>query len=137
MQIYEDTGKGFCEEQSFFLDENNEQVSVSPTGGMELSVEISRGRSALRIDPCNDYCLICLQSIVWNGAAIPLKGKQIQMNGFKVGENTYVFPTKDPNITVSLLELGNEESNLLQISMEVTRLPEETMKHMQKRGLFG
>ena len=59
------------------------------------------------------------------------------MNGFKVGEHTYVFPTKDPNITLSLLELGNEESNLLQVSMEVTRLPEETMKHMQKRGLFS
>ena len=59
------------------------------------------------------------------------------MNGLKVGENTYVFPTKDPNITLSLLELGNEESNLLQVSMEVTRLPEETMKHMQKRGLFS
>lgn len=73
---------------------------------------------------------------MWNGAAIPLKGKQIRMNGFKVGEDTYVFPTKDPNITLSLLELGNEESNLLQVSMEVTRLPEETMKHMQKRGLF-
>ena len=136
VQIYEDTGKGFNEEQSFFLDENSDQVSISPTGSMELTVEISRGRSALRIDPCNDYCLICLQSIVWNGAAIPLKGKQIRMNGFKVGEDTYVFPTKDPNITLSLLELGNEESNLLQVSMEVTRLPEETMKHMQKRGLF-
>ena len=59
------------------------------------------------------------------------------MNGFKVGENTYVFPTKDPNITLSLLEFGNEESNLLQVSMDVTRLPEETMKHMQKRGLFS
>lgn len=136
VQIYEDTGKGFNEEQSFFLDENSDQVSISPTGSMELTVEISRGRSALRIDPCNDYCLICLQSIVWNGAAIPLKGKQIRMNGFKVGEDTYVFPTKDPNITLSLSELGNEESNLLQVSMEVTRLPEETMKHMQKRGLF-
>ena len=136
VQIYEDTGKGFNEEQSFFLDENSDQVSISTNGSMELRVEISRGRSALRIDPCNDYCLICLQSIVWNGAAIPLKGKQIRMNGFKVGEDTYVFPTKDPNITLSLLELGNEESNLLQVSMEVTRLPEETMTHMQKRGLF-
>ncbi len=137
VQIYEDTGKGFNEEQSFFLDESSEQVSISPTGSMELRVEISRGRSALRIDPCNDYCLICLQCIKWNGTSVPLRGKQIQMNGFKVGENTYVFPTKDPNITLSLLELGNEESNLLQVSMEVTRLPEETMKHMQKRGLFS
>lgn len=137
VQIYEDTGKGFNEEQSFFLDENRDQISVSGDGGMELQVEIGRGRSALRIDPCSDYCLIYLKNIMWNGEQLPLKGKQIQLNGFRVGENTYAFPTKDPNITLSLLELDNEESNLLQVSMEMTRMPEETIKHMQKRGLFG
>lgn len=137
VQIYEDTGKGFNEEQSFFLDENSDQVRTSPDGLMELQVEIKRGRSALRVDPCNDYCLIYLKNIMWNGAPFPLKGKQIQMNGFKVGEDTYVFPTQDPNITLSLPAPGNEEKNLLQITMEVTGLPEETVKHMQKRGLFS
>lgn len=137
VQIYEDTGKGFHEEQSFFLDENGDQVVTLSDGAMELQVEIGRGRSALRIDPCSDYCLIYLKSILWNGEQIPLKGRQIQMNGFKVGENTYAFPTKDPNITLSLLGLSNEERNLLQISMELTRIPQETIKHMQKRGFFG
>lgn len=137
VQIYEDTGKGFNEEQSFFLDENRDQVRISVDGAMELQVEIGRGRSALRIDPCSDYCLIYLKSILWNGEPLPLKGKQIQLNGFKVGENTYAFPTQDPNITLSLLELSNEESNLLQVSMEMTKMPEETIKHMQKRGLFS
>lgn len=137
VQIYEDTGKGFHEEQSFFLDENGDQVRISSDGLMELQVEIGRGRSALRIDPCSDYCLIYLKNMMWNGEQLPLKGKQIQLNGFKVGENTYAFPTKDPNITLSLLELSNEESNLLQVSMEMTKMPEETIKHMQKRGLFS
>lgn len=137
VQIYEDTGKGFCEEQSFFLEENSDQLAASSKGSIELQVEIGRGRSALRIDPCSDYCLIYLKSIMWNGEQISLKSRQIRMNGFKVGENTYAFPTQDPNITLSLLELSNEESNLLQVSMELTRMPEETIRHMQKRGLFG
>lgn len=137
LQIYEDTGGGFHEEQSFFPSEAGEQLRISADGSIELCVEIRRGRSALRIDPCSDYCLVCLKNIVWNGVSVPLKGKQIQVNGFKVGENTYAFPTKDPNITLFLPKPGNEESNLLQVSMEVTRLPEETMKHMQKRGLFS
>ena len=137
IQIYEDTGRGFLEEQSFFLDESvGEQVHVTQEGATELAVMISGGRSALRVDPCNDFCLIYLGEIAWNGTPISWKGKQIQTNGFKVGDNTYVFPTPDPNITISLAGIPQGESNLLQIVMEVTRLPEETVKHIKKRGLL-
>ena len=138
IQIYEDTGKGFQEEQSFFLDETmEEQVRVTADGMTELEVVIGRGRSALRIDPGSECCLVYIQSVQWNGTQIPLKGRQIQNNGFRVGENTYVFPTKDPNITISLTGLQSEERNLLQVKMAVTKLPEETAEHMQKRGFFG
>ena len=137
IQIYEDTGKGFNEEQSFFIDDAvGEQIHTTAEGMTELEVTISGGRSALRIDPCNDFCLIYIQEIKWNGAPIPWKGKQIQINGFKVGENTYVCPTCDPNITVSLSGIPGEDRNVLQVTMQVTKLPEETVKHMQKRGLF-
>lgn len=137
IQIYEDTGRGFLEEQSFFLDESmGEQVHVTQEGMTELAVVISGGRSALRVDPCNDFCLIYIREITWNGTLISWKGKQIQTNGFKIGENTYVFPTSDPNITISLAGIPQEESNLLQMAMEVTKLPEETIKHIRRRGLL-
>ncbi len=136
MQIYEDTGSGFNEEQSFFPDELSEQVRVTPEGVTELEVTVPGGRSALRIDPCSDYCIVYIREMKYNGVPVPWKGRQIQVNGFKVGDNTYAFPTADPNITVSLAGLAGEENNLLQAAMEVTRLPEETVKHMQKRGLF-
>ena len=136
-QIYEDTGKGFREEQSFFPDENpGEQFRITPEGMTELEIRIAGGRSALRIDPCSEFCVIYIREIKWNGIPLSWKGKQIQTNGFSIGENTYVFPTRDPNITISLAEAANEESNLLQMAMEVTRLPEETVKHIRKRGLF-
>lgn len=136
VQIYEDTGKGFREEQSFFLEENDEQVQRMADGSMELNVPVAGGRSALRIDPCSDYCIVSIKQLLWNGEAVAWKGKQVQTNGTKVGEQTYVFATKDPNITLSLLGRKNEQTNLLQVSLEVTRLPEETAKRMQKRGLF-
>lgn len=137
IQIYEDTGKGFNEEQSFFIDDAaSEQIHKTAEGMTELEVAISGGRSALRIDPCNDFCLIYMKEIKWNGASIPWKGRQIQVNGFKTGENTYVCPTRDPNITVSLSGIPDEDRNILQVTMQVTKLPEETVKHMQKRGLF-
>ena len=137
IQIYEDTGRGFREEQSFFLDDAaEEQVYVTPEGMTELSVVIAGGRSALRIDPCSDFCMVYLKELKWNGTGLSVKGRQVQVNGFKAGENTYVFPTRDPNITVLLSGLPGGERNLLQVVMAVTRLPEETAKHMQKRGLF-
>lgn len=137
IQIYEDTGRGFLEEQSFFLEEDGEQVLRTGEGTVELSVRIARGRSAVRIDPGSHTCVIYIKKIRWNGGEIYLKGKQIQMNGFKIGEDTYAFPTEDPNITLSLWGLPSEEENHLEAVMEVTAMPAETVKHLQKRGLFN
>ncbi len=137
IQIYEDTGRGFLEEQSFFLEEDGEQVLRTGEGTVELSVRIARGRSAVRIDPGSHTCVIYIKKIRWNGGEISLKGKQIQMNGFKIGEDTYAFPTEDPNITLSLWGLPSEEENHLEAVMEVTAMPAETVKHLQKRGLFN
>ncbi len=137
IQIYEDTGRGFLEEQSFFPEEDGEQVLRTGEGMVELSVRIARGRSAVRIDPGSHTCVIYIKRISWNGGEISLKGKQIQMNGFKIGEDTYAFPTEDPNITLSLWGLPSEEENHLEAVMEVTAMPAETMKHLQKRGLFN
>lgn len=137
IQIYEDTGNGFREEQSFFPEEDGEQLIRSDEGLVELSVKIGRGRSALRIDPGSSACLILIKQIVWNGQTISLKGKHLQMNGFRIGEDVYAFPTEDPNITLSLVGLPGEEENHLQAVMEVTKMPPETIKHLQKRGLFS
>lgn len=137
IQIYEDTGGGFREEQSFFPEEDGEQLVRSGEGLVELSVKIGRGRSALRIDPGNRSCLIWIKRIAWNGEAVALKGKHIQMNGFKVGEDLYAFPTEDPNITLSLRGLPGEEENRLEAVMEVTGMPAEAIKQMQKRGLLS
>ena len=137
IQIYEDTGRGFLEEQSFFPEEDGEQVLRTGEGMVELSVRIARGRSAVRIDPGSHTCVIYIKRISWNGGEISLKGKQIQMNGFKIGEDTYAFPTEDPNITLSLWGLPSEEEKQLEAVMEVTAMPAETVKHLQKRGLFN
>lgn len=137
IQIYEDTGNGFREEQSFFPEEDGEQLVRSADGMVELCVKIGRGRSALRIDPGSSACLIWVKRIVWNGETVPFKGKHLQTNGFRIGEDVYAFPTEDPNITLSLWGLSGEEENHLQAVMEVTKLPMETIKHLQKRGLFS
>ncbi|MDE7248191.1 MAG: class I SAM-dependent methyltransferase [Lachnospiraceae bacterium] len=137
IQIYEDTGKGFLEEQSFFPEEDGEQLRHGEEGLVELSVQIPKGRSAVRIDPGSHACVIYIKRIGWNGEEVPLKGKQIQMNGFRIGEDVFAFPTEDPNITLSLWGLPSGDENHLEAVMEVTRMSLESVKHLQKRGLFS
>lgn len=137
IQIYEDTGKGFNEEQSFFPEEDGEQILRGEEGLVELSVRIPKGRSAVRIDPGSHACVIFVKRISWNGVEVPVKGKQIQMNGFRIGEDVYAFPTDDPNITLSLWNMPSGEENHLEAVMEVTRMSEESVKRLQKRGLFN
>ena len=137
VQIYEDTGKGFREEQSFFPEEDGEQLRRDGEGLVELSVRIPKGRSAVRIDPGSHACAVCIKRISWNGEEIPLKGKRLQMNGFRIGEDVYAFPTDDPNITLSLWNLPAGEENHLEAVMEVTRMSLESVKRLQKRGLFS
>lgn len=137
IQIYEDTGRGFLEEQSFFPEEDGEQIRRGDDGQVELSVRIPGGRSAVRIDPGSHACIIHVKRISWNGEGISLKGKQLQMNGFRIGEEMYAFPTEDPNITLSLWGLPAGEENHLEAVMEITRMSLESVKHLQKRGLFS
>ena len=129
VQIYEDTGDGFSEEDSYFLEEYDpEDEYFELAVGMDIR--------ALRIDPCNNSCVVMLREIKLNDSVIPLKNKCITTNGFRIGDGVYAFDTKDPNITLNLSQFYKMQENILKVSMQITRMPEETVKHMQKRGLF-
>ena len=93
-------------------------------------------RKALRIDPCSDFCIVYLEEILWNDRPVSPKGRSISTNGIRVGEGVYAFPTQDPNITIQLSEGEQRQENVLQVTMQVTKIPEKTVMHMQKRGLF-
>ena len=129
VQIYEDMGEGFTEENSFFLE-------GTETPEKEVQLTVKEGIKALRIDPCSDYCIVRIKDIKWNDEVVPLKNKKIMTNGFRIGEGVYGFATQDPNITLHVSELENRQENKLQVFLQVTRMPEETISHMQKRGLF-
>lgn len=133
VQIYEDCGQGFSEEHSFFVEPENME-----TDGWEKEFElvIPEDRKMLRIDPCSDYCIVWLKELQWNGVDVPRKGKWLSNNGFKVGDGTFAFATQDPNITLQTAGLEQKANNVLKVSMQVTRMPLETIRHMQKKGLF-
>ncbi len=129
VQIYEDKGNGFSEADSFFLED---------ASGTERKFRLvfEGERKAVRIDPCSDFCIVYLEEIKWNGKSVPVKGKGISTNGVRTGEGVYAFATQDPNITLWPAEAEQRRENVLEVTMQVTRMPEETVRHMQKKGLF-
>lgn len=149
LQIYEDRGGGFKEDYSYFPEEpDTEEPGIQDPGvhsskgkaadqGLKTYTVVSAGGlKGFRIDPCSDRCIVWLKEVKWNGKALPLKGKAFSHNGFRIGENTYAFHTEDPGFTMLLGDIEQRDKNILQISLQVTRMPEETIAHIQKRGLW-
>ncbi|MBR2037037.1 MAG: hypothetical protein IKA09_04845, partial [Lachnospiraceae bacterium] len=122
-QIYEDSGKGFREEQSYFV----EHV-LTHHDEMELTLKVAVGMKALRVDPCEEPCLVQIKRLWWNGEEQYLD-KQIEVNGIKGkgGKNSYpeyIFATKDPNFTLSLdkMQEGDGSFNELKLHLEIHKL---------------
>ena len=122
-QIYEDSGKGFSEEQSYFV----EHV-LTHHDEMELTLKVPVGMKALRVDPCEEPCLVQIKRLWWNGEEQYLE-KQIEVNGIKGkgGKNNYpeyIFATKDPNFTITLdkMQEGSDSFNELKLQLEIHKL---------------
>lgn len=129
VQVYEDFGTGFSEELSTYFDEQ------------EFYMKISGKRRAVRIDPCSDYCIVNVKDVKWNGVSV-FGNAKIQTNGQEIAEHMYGFPTKDPNIVITVDKMEQTYENELIASLEVTRISEESaMKFKAKSSiksmLFG
>lgn len=127
VQIYEDTGEGYSERQSYF-------VSGAYRGdhNIELKLSIQENVKALRIDPAMDSCMVKILEMTLNGERVPLeKRKVLLVNGRVIKpadkENgvyqpSIVFPTKDPNININLEGMKLQAENILCAHMEIVRL---------------
>lgn len=123
VQIYEDRGQGFKEEQSYFVEH-----ALTHCDEMELRLQVSSGMKALRVDPCEEPCLIQIKKLWWNEEEQFLD-KQITVNGIKgkgakSGYAEYVFATRDPNFTISLDKLTEKEKgqNELRLQLEIHKI---------------
>ena len=119
IQVYYDKGQGFCEEQSAYLpdvytEENRIKTEIAVGGDMRN----------LRIDPADKKCMVKLIELRLNEQEVPQSRKYFETNGRMLRKGSYVFDTKDPNMTIKLRELMKPGDNLLQIEMEVVPLPD-------------
>ncbi len=127
VQIYEDRGEGYSEETSYFLPNAYQGEHL-----IEFAIPVPGDVKTLRIDPSMDCCLVKLYKLTWNGMEIAADNKRMMVvNGKSIspteedsGLPSIVFPTKDPNINLRVERLPRERDNLLQVKMEIVRIPE-------------
>lgn len=128
VQIYEDTGNGYQEENSYFVRE-----AYQGENQIELTLYVSGDVRMLRIDPAMDSCMVTIQEMTFNGERVPLDKKKIMVTNGKVAkpaeksddgyQPSIVFPTVDPNINIAVGELERMAENELYVRMEIVRLP--------------
>lgn len=135
-QVYVDTGKGFSEEQSFFVPHVYEDRS-------RLNVRVSFGGDvqALRLDPALVPCMLYGTRICVNGRCIyeRMPGTReaymapdctVSMNGISAAGGAEVFITDDPNVTVVFQGTELPKENELTMEAGIVFLTEESAKSL-------
>ncbi|MDE6517211.1 MAG: methyltransferase domain-containing protein [Acetatifactor sp.] len=129
VQVYEDTGGGYTEDCSRFLEQGYEE-----DGHIELELEFPGNVQRMRIDPAMD-CGICnIMELRFNGEQVPLNtSKVLTVNGKLIKSKaedgsvylTVIFPTSDPNISIDISRLQPGEVNILYIKLEYRQIPRQ------------
>lgn len=117
IQVYEDRGQGFQEEMSYYAD----GMASEDEEGLHLMLTVEPGVRQVRIDPAFADCMVLVKELKWNDRDLPFSGKAsvLDTNGTRLDDSgSFVFPTEDPNLVVSLLGLPFEEVNVLELGME-------------------
>lgn len=135
VQIYEDTGSGYQEENSYFVRE-----AYQGENQIELTLSVSGDVRMLRIDPAMDSCMVTIQEMTFNGECVPLDKKKIMITNGKVAkpaekndagyQPSIVFPTTDPNINIAVSELERKAENEMYVRMEIVRIPLSMAQNM-------
>lgn len=127
VQIYEDTGKGYSEENSYILKD-----AYTAFDTIDFEIKVNGNISTLRIDPAFACCMVKVNELSLNGTPIPASNKHIVVtNGTTIkgkGEKdlpTFVFGNNDPNINIQIKNLKPQAENTLKCVMKVARIPEE------------
>ncbi len=128
VQIYEDMGSGYSEENSYFVKE-----AFLGENQIELTLSVSGDVRMLRIDPCLDSCMVTIQEMTFNGTEVPLDKRKLMITNGKVAkpadskaesyQPSIVFPTTDPNINIAVSELERKAENEMFVRMEIVRIP--------------
>lgn len=113
---------GFSEETSYYYKD-----AYQGENSAQVSVPVSPVNRFVRLDPLRSACIVQIIEADIDGNPYPVESKKFLLcNGRRVGEDTFVFPTDDPNLVFTLEGLARSEDSLLNVKMNITKLSLET-----------
>lgn len=131
VQLYMDRGKGYSEEDSYFLKDAYAGEHV-----IHIRVKVDRDVRALRVDPAMDCCAVKIRKLLWNGKEMGNSRKALSTNGKRTGKGSYVFATKDPNLCIKAGSMEEAGDNEMELELEIVRLPQDMAADMAEAGWF-
>lgn len=120
VQIFEDRGRGFNQEDSYWL-----ELPELSRSEMQLDLQVDGNVRNLRLDPAEECCAVEIKQALWNGEPLSLSAKEgflPQINGKwlhmqKGGNPCAVFDTEDPNMVFALQGLPVRGESRLELSL--------------------
>ena len=121
IQIYEDWGEGFSEENSYFLLKGYKEKNL-----LTIELELSPELKAVRIDPSLDYCIARVEELSIGSRKLSLQSEEVKLNGKLISENAVAFATEDSNIMLTGIDqIDAGKTKKLRILLEVSRISKE------------
>ena len=126
VQIYEDKGNGYAEEDSYFVED-----AYIGERSLEVTLKVTGDVKHLRIDPAMDSCVCRIKEFTFNGEEVPFSNrKAVTINGRMAG-NSMVFSTTDPNINLHLVNLNCKPENEIRLALEVNRISSSVCEDLE------
>lgn len=139
IQIYEDYGKGFSEEQSYRIHQ------IARIGDVyEFDIKLNRDLTNVRIDPCDRPCIVNVESVLFEGeekvSALAGKGKNGMRshNGVRLTDTSFFFADCDPHFQWKVSEYAKKADAVLHVKLKMEYLsPEIAQKLYAGFGIKG
>lgn len=137
VQIFEDFGGGYTPEHSYYKYDAYEADDLIHT-----KIECQAGTKGIRLDPAELPCLVQIHKIVWRGRELTKEetDRCMSTNGEVLDAqegrvSTVLFDTGDPNISVRLDVLDEEETagETLEIKAQIAWLTGEMLADIRAR----
>ncbi len=135
IQIYYDTGRGYHEEESYWLGKHYEEEGIA-----SFTLEVPGNAVRLRLDPAICPCVVLLRDGKAGTADRKIIDRLMRTNGRKYTNGSIVYTTFDPSIEWDLRKLrrkagiAEKEPFAMKLSLQMAGLPATMAQAMEKRG---
>lgn len=119
-QVYPGGNTGeFSEDTSFVIKEAYKSETVA-----EATVPVCIEDSVMRVDPLDGPCIIVIKEAKLGEVDFPVENKKyFKVNGKRLGDNIFVFPTSDPNMYFNIDGFVHNEDTFLYLNLELIPMP--------------